>query len=145
MGALYLLCRFTYPGGRQQMSNQLLFIAGLIVTFIFGAGALIHGLVQQGALPLDQPEIPDLNPRASTGQLLKEPRNRWVVSRLAAMFFADRLPGGFNSKTGELTYSKAKIRIPKGSTTHRLHIFDSTKASRASWVSSNPFSDPACL
>ena len=30
------------------MSNQLLFIAGLIVTFIFGAGALIHGLVQQG-------------------------------------------------------------------------------------------------
>lgn len=30
------------------MSNQLLFIAGLIVTFIFGAGALIHGLVRQG-------------------------------------------------------------------------------------------------
>lgn len=30
------------------MSDQLLFIAGLIVTFIFGAGALIHGLVQQG-------------------------------------------------------------------------------------------------
>ena len=30
------------------MSNQLLFIAGVIVTFIFGAGALIHGLVHQG-------------------------------------------------------------------------------------------------
>jgi len=48
MGSFYLFRRFTHPGGRQEMSNQLLFIAGLIVTFIFGAGALIHGLVQQG-------------------------------------------------------------------------------------------------
>ncbi len=41
------------------MSNQLLFIVGLIVTFIFGAGALIHGLVQQGdssAVPTGESE-----------------------------------------------------------------------------------------
>ena len=30
------------------MSNLGLFIAGLIVTFLFAGGALIHGLVSQG-------------------------------------------------------------------------------------------------
>lgn len=40
------------------MSDQLLFAAGLIVTFIFGAGVLIHGLVQQGS----SSSSPDSNP-----------------------------------------------------------------------------------
>ena len=42
-----------------KMSNQLLFLAGVIVTFIFGAGALIHGLVNQGdssSAPREDPE-----------------------------------------------------------------------------------------
>ena len=41
------------------MSNLLLFLAGVIVTFIFGAGALIHGLVNQGdssSAPREDPE-----------------------------------------------------------------------------------------
>ena len=46
----------------------------------------------RGTLQLDQPANPNLNPRASTGQPLNEPCNRWVVNQLASILSADRLP-----------------------------------------------------